>query len=136
MKRHSRIRQFAVLIAFAFVTIWLASCHNSLPYRDVDTDTFLSLIESDSIVLLDVRTPQEYEKGHLKGALLLNFRDSTFLQRAQYELDPRYTIAVYCKSGGRSSAAATLLTKEGFRVINLKGGLQQLKNDSILISMP
>lgn len=63
---------------------------------------------------LDVRTPKEYQAGHLEGAVLLDYWASDF-EEAAAKLDTTQTYAIYCKSGGRSKQAAAVMAKLGFR---------------------
>jgi len=73
-------------------------------------------------IILDVRTPQEYKKGHLKKAKLINYYDADFLEKLN-ELDKAKTVLVYCASGMRSQRAAKKLAKLGFsEVFEMKGG--------------
>jgi hydroxyacylglutathione hydrolase len=70
--------------------------------------------------LLDVRTPHEWDEGHLPGARYLFLGD---LPRKLRELDRDRPVVVYCASGYRSSLAASLLQANGFgRVHNVPGG--------------
>ena len=73
-------------------------------------------------ILVDVRTPEEFEAGHLDNAMNINWFDSDFTKQFEsFEKDE--TIYVYCKMGGRSASAAELLDSLGFKkVINLEGG--------------
>lgn len=75
-------------------------------------------------VLLDIRSPQEFEEGHLQDAILLpeyelsNKANIVLPEKQQY-------IVVYCNSGGRSRKAQKKLRKMGYNnVYNLKGGLE------------
>lgn len=74
--------------------------------------------------LLDVRKPEEFADGHVKGAALLNWLDEeTFKQEAPKMLDKAKTIYVYCRSGRRSNAAANWLAAQGYKVVDMKGGI-------------
>ncbi len=77
-----------------------------------------------SLVLLDVRTPEEYfgETGHLESSLLIPVQE---LQARLPELDGYRgkIIVAYCRTGRRSSQAADMLRAEGFSVLNLTGGI-------------
>jgi rhodanese-related sulfurtransferase len=78
-----------------------------------------------NVQLIDVRTPQEFEQGHLKGALNLNIRSEDFETKLA-ALDKSKPVLVYCLSGGRSSSAAELMEKKGFsEVYNMKGGIMK-----------
>jgi hydroxyacylglutathione hydrolase len=70
--------------------------------------------------LLDVRTPHEWDEGHLTGARYLFLGE---LSEKVRELNPHKPVVVYCASGYRSSLAASLLQASGFReVLNVSGG--------------
>lgn len=74
-------------------------------------------------LLLDVRTPTEINKGYLKGAVFMDFYDSTFKQQVN-NLEKDKPIFVYCAIGGRSWDAAKLMAEMGFKkVYDLKGGI-------------
>lgn len=92
-------------------------------YEDVDTEGFAALIAQPEVVVLDVRTSEEYLEGHLAEALLIDVKGEDFLDKARKALPKDKTIAIYCRSGRRSAHAAELLAAEGFKVVNLKGGI-------------
>ncbi|MBP7184260.1 MAG: thioredoxin fold domain-containing protein [Saprospiraceae bacterium] len=76
---------------------------------------------SDALVL-DVRTPAEYNKGHIKNAKNINFNSPEFSADIE-TLDKNKPVFVYCLSGGRSAAALDAMKKKGFHeVYNLGGG--------------
>ncbi len=73
-------------------------------------------------ILLDVRRPEEYAAGHIKGAVLIP--DFELAQRAPRELtDKNALILVYCRSGRRSLASAKLLAGMGYTNIKDMGGI-------------
>ncbi|MEQ8908500.1 MAG: rhodanese-like domain-containing protein [Vicingaceae bacterium] len=72
--------------------------------------------------LIDVRTPAEFNQGHLDNAENLNLMDGSF-ENAIEKLDRKKPIYVYCAVGGRSNRAANLLEDKGFvHIVDLKGG--------------
>lgn len=77
--------------------------------------------------LLDVRTKEEWDEGHLKGATLVPVTEDGFLDKAKATLDPKKEVVVYCKSGGRSAMAAEKLRAAGFTVHDLAGGITAWK---------
>lgn len=84
--------------------------------------TELSSDELENAVVIDVRTPEEYEEGHLEGALNLNWYDASFVQQLE-GIDKDQKVYVYCKVGGRSASAAKLLDSLGYKeVVDLTGG--------------
>jgi phage shock protein E len=79
--------------------------------------------EKKDLQILDVRTPQEYEEGHIKNAINKNWYDSNFSSKLE-SLNTSKPVLIYCKAGGRSTRASEKLTKMGFKeVINLEGGV-------------
>ena len=79
----------------------------------------------DKMCILDVRTQAEWDEGHLKDATHIDLSD---LGKSMHLLSWDKQIAVICGTGYRSSAAASLLQKEGFKnVCNIKGGMQGWK---------
>lgn len=77
----------------------------------------------EDLQLLDVRTPEEYEAGHIGDAVLINFFDENFVQQVEAKFDKNQPLMLYCRSGNRSAKATTKLKAAGFKVIyDLKGG--------------
>lgn len=73
-------------------------------------------------VLLDVRTPAEFEAGCINGAVNINWLSDKFNQQIQ-GVDKSKKIFVYCKMGGRSLKSQERLVELGFKnVVNLEGG--------------
>ena len=76
------------------------------------------------VQLLDVRTKEEWDEGHLKGAKLVTLSEEGFAVRAKAVLDPKKPVIVYCRSGNRSAKAAKQLRDGGFTtVLVLAGGI-------------
>ncbi|HEX2985048.1 MAG TPA: rhodanese-like domain-containing protein [Ignavibacteriales bacterium] len=91
---------------------------------DLNAEAFYSKYkENGGHVLLDVRTPEEFESGHIEGAININIIDPLF--RAEVEkLDNAKTYFVYCRSGNRSYTACKEMKRLGIdKVFNLEDGL-------------
>lgn len=74
--------------------------------------------------LVDVRTPEEYDLGHLDGAVNIDWFAPDFADRFQ-DIPKDRTIYVYCKKGGRSAKAQEKLRSLGYdHVVDLKGGYE------------
>ncbi|MFA6608673.1 MAG: rhodanese-like domain-containing protein [Candidatus Paceibacterota bacterium] len=69
------------------------------------------------MIIIDVRTKEEYEDGHVEGAINIPVQIIETADIAGAELSE--PIAVYCRSGGRASVAKEILTKRGFTNITL-----------------
>ncbi len=78
-------------------------------------------------VMIDVRTPEEFAQGHLKGALNINVQAPDFREQIQtLGLDPDRPVYLYCRSGRRSQRAAEILREMGFRQLYNIGGFEDL----------
>lgn len=74
--------------------------------------------------LLDVRTKEEWDEGHLKGAKLLTLCDEGFADKAKAVLDSKKPLVIYCHSAKRSATAAKLLRDAGFTAVyDMAGGI-------------
>ena len=79
---------------------------------------------ADGIQLLDVRTEEEWNEGHLKGAKRVDFTAEGFVEKAKSTLDPTKPVLVYCRSGGRSAKATKALRETGFTTVHdMAGGI-------------
>ena len=92
-------------------------------FSNVGVDEFQTFIANPVVQLLDVRTRDEFDEGHIAGATLVDVNDSTFVEQAMAILDKQRPVAVYCRSGRRSARAANLLSAQGCQVTNLAGGV-------------
>jgi len=91
-------------------------------------EAFQAMLQKEpSVQLIDVRTPEEFSRGHLDEAINLNIHDADFTQKIG-QLDKKQPVMVYCAVGGRSGTAAKQLRGMGFlNVYDLKGGVNEWK---------
>ena len=112
---------------FAFILALLGlqvpTACGQMPFENRNVDDFAALLDTGDVQLLDVRTPEEYAADHLVGAINIDVKQADFLRSALSRLDKSRAVAVYCRSGRRSAEAARTLVDEGFKVVNLKGGI-------------
>jgi len=100
----------------------------SQTFVNVSVEAFQKMIKKNGAQLIDVRTPGEYERGHLKGATLINYMADDFKAKAFEGLDKSMPVLIYCASGGRSAKSAKIYTEAGFtKVYNLLGGFRAWK---------
>jgi phage shock protein E len=113
------------LIASFAALILLAGCSStgSATTVDLNVSEFSQKINEPDVIILDVRTPEEFASGHIEGALNINFNSGDFANEIT-RLNPSETYAIYCRSGNRSGQAASIMHKAGFHdVSNLDGGV-------------
>ena len=92
-------------------------------YENVEVQGFAELVADTNVVVLDVRTASEFSEGHLERAINIDYHQSDFVEKAKATLPHDKIIAVYCRSGRRSAGAAGKLGEDGYKLVNLKGGI-------------
>jgi len=112
----------------AILTV-LGLSSESIGYENVSVEEFSIIIMQEDVQILDVRTPEEYATGHIEGALLADYNGASFKEDALKVLDKGKKVAIYCRSGRRSAAAAQILSKEGFTLYNLETGVIGWSNE-------
>lgn len=136
------MKRFATIAIVAGLAV-LTACGSDEPTTDADSATAatagevatgFSTISADDaaavvadapndLVILDVRTPEEYAEGHLEGAVLVDFYDADFADQLA-ELDPAVPYLVYCRSGNRSGQTLPLMEQLGFgSASDIDGGI-------------
>lgn len=85
---------------------------------------FIEQAKADTTsIILDVRTPGEYQEEHVAGAQHLDFLNSEAFDEGIKRLDKSHTYYVYCRSGKRSHHACIKMQKQGFKVFDMEGGI-------------
>ncbi len=100
----------------------LSSCSNHTASTNLSVEAFEKGIAQSNIQVLDVRTPREYESGHLKNAFLADWNNQDEFKTRVAALDKSKPVYTYCLSGGRSNAATNWLIENGYTAYNLAGG--------------
>jgi len=111
------------ILTCLLATLGLTSACAQQNFENTDVQGFSELITNPDVILLDVRTADEYAEGHIEGAILIDQKQSDFMEKAKDTLPIDKTIAVYCRSGRRSANAADKLADIGYKCVNLKGGI-------------
>lgn len=101
--------------------------------ENLSQEEWRALIEkTDNAVILDVRTPQEWEEGCVADAEKLNFLEPALFMEGLEELDKSKTYFIYCRSGNRSGQAGMLMEQNGFNeTYNLLGGMLEWDGDLV-----
>lgn len=126
-RRVKRRRNLITAVALTIVIVCVVVYAHFTPvsvsgsYENISLKEACDLIEFESPVLLDVRTPEEYMEGHISGALLFPIQE---LDNATINLPKDEEILVYCRSGYRSARASGVLVERGYeKVYNMEGGI-------------
>ncbi|WP_350289223.1 rhodanese-like domain-containing protein [uncultured Croceitalea sp.] len=106
-------------LTFFILSMFLFACQTNKgqTIKIVNKEAIKADVIGKQTQLIDVRTAEEYESGHIDNAVNYNIinRD-TFLIQVQ-KLDKNQPVYLYCKMGGRSNRAANLLKEQGFKKI-------------------
>jgi len=132
-----------VFIILIIASLLMISCSNSdqtVEENENETEGKVIMIspeeakenldEDSEIVLLDVRTPSEYESGHIEDAVLLPL-DQLNEKASEVIPDQEKIYYVYCRSGNRSATAAQLLVDMGYENIYDLGGIIDWPYDTV-----
>ena len=97
-------------------------------YIRMSTESFREkLAAAEAPQLVDVRTSEEYDAGHIDGAVLMNIQGANFQDQIA-ELNKEVPVFVYCQAGGRSKRACGVLKDMGFsEIYELKDGYSSWK---------
>ena len=122
-----RQRRWLLLLMVLLGLMGLAACTSGGSYRQVSPKTAYKLLQEKAqdpnFVILDVRTPEEFQAGHIQGAININLYAPDFQQQLA-QLDRDKTYFVYCRTGHRSRQAVQIMQKMGFRnIYELQGGI-------------
>ena len=119
-----------VLISAVLLAV-VASCGlqstTDIPINNVDVNTARDLVtQNKTVIVLDVRTPEEYAIGHIEGALNINIADVDFSERVS-KLDRDKTYIIHCSANvknGRSAKSLEIMSSFGFdKLLNMEGGI-------------
>jgi rhodanese-related sulfurtransferase len=118
----------AVLVILVLV---LTGCSNNKEEEDMNVKTQYvkispveakEIMDSEEAIVLDVRTKQEYDQGHIEGSVLLPV-DEISAHAEEVLKDKNAKILVYCRSGNRSATAAKTLIEMGYENVLDFGGI-------------
>lgn len=117
------------IIIILIALLFLNACGNDnentreVAYMNITAEQAKELMITQSdYIILDTRAQEEYDQGHIPGAILIPYDE--ILQRAEQELPHKdQLILVYCRSGRRSKLAASDLVQLGYTNIKEFGGI-------------
>lgn len=118
--------KFKLLLVMTAIMCTLSGCGKNgngggavLPVADYE-----KLIEENAdVVLLDVRTAEEFAEGHIPHAMNVDVSSENFVSTVESKIPKEKEVALYCRSGHRSVEAANKLREAGYKVVDLEGGI-------------
>lgn len=98
------------------------SVNEKIQYIKISPKDAKEIMDNEESIVLDVRTKDEYDQGHIEGAVLLPV-DEISSKAEEVLKDKKAKILVYCRSGNRSATAAKTLIKMGYENVLDFGGI-------------
>lgn len=106
-----------------FLTNFFGKAAQNDAIKVLTPSEFKEALQQKSVQLIDVRTPNEFANGTIKGAKNMNLFDGSGFKTAAAKLDKTLPVYLFCQSSNRSKSASSLLVKMGFsQVFDLRGG--------------
>ncbi len=99
-------------------------------YSEITQDQAHLLIQNDKVVIIDVRTKEEFDKGHIPNAInipLESITDTTVIENVAKDKP----VALYCRSGRRATEAGNRLVKAGYKNVMNFGGISTWKYEIV-----
>ncbi|MDW3094665.1 MAG: rhodanese-like domain-containing protein [Gammaproteobacteria bacterium] len=130
-----------LFIFLLFATAIVLSACSSEPSVTISTGINVHkaneiIVENKDVIVLDVRTPKEFVKGHISGAININIHDPTFSQQVA-ALDREKLYIIHCAvnpRGGRGDKSIHIMNQLGFsNLLSLDGGLNAWKRANLPI---
>jgi len=106
--------------------IFIFSCELLIsPEINIISESDFIELQDSEYTLIDVRTQDEFDLGHINSAINLDFYSDTF-KNDILSLPKNETIVLYCRTNNRSSKTATILQENGYRdILVIKGGINE-----------
>ena len=112
------------VVILSLVFVFSCELINTTEISMISESDFVEIQDSDYI-LIDVRTQDEFDLGHIDSAINLDFYSDTF-QNEILSLPKNEKIVLYCRTNNRSSKTATILKQNGYRdILVISGGITE-----------
>lgn len=114
------------ILPFAILFLLLVGCGGSgagSSYQQITQEEAKEMMDTQEVIVLDVREQDEYDSGHIPGAVLLPVGTIEEDTAAQVIPEKDSTVLVYCRSGNRSKTASAALAELGYTSIYEFGGI-------------
>lgn len=101
-------------------------------FEEIEPKEVFNILEKNrgnpDFVVLDVRTPEDYDEGHIENAYLLNIKSKDFEDELK-KMDKNKKYFVYCRTGRKSRKAVELMEKSGYKEAHgITGGIEKWKS--------
>jgi rhodanese-related sulfurtransferase len=132
-----KLTAFGIILLLTFLALILLSpkAQSDQQFTAVSPKEASALIEkhkgNPDFVILDIRTPGEYQSGHIENSIMIDFYSKTFEEEVN-RLDKGKTYLIYCRSGNRSTRSLELFQKLKFqKIYHLSSGINGWKSEGL-----
>lgn len=140
LKKSKNMKFSMSVILLSLAMVLSLSCNVKSQEKNSQQENVIQVVEASEYdmlktgeILIDIRTPEEFESGHLEGAVNINFFDADFMEQLS-AFNKEESVFIYCRSGGRSAKASSKMQAAGFtKVIDLKGGIKSWRKNNLKI---
>jgi thioredoxin 1 len=134
--KNSQLVFVQILFLLLSVSCFVIKCKIPRPSELTPQEFNKQISLSPSAIIVDVRTPDEFESGHIKNAINIDFLNNGFSDNI-VNLDEKSTFFVYCALGGISQEAVKEMKSKGIKnVYYMEGGLNAWKSSGYEIVQP
>ena len=125
MQRFKKYALISIVVGLLFLVAGIAASDQHVLSPEAAQALIQNNKDNPKFIILDVRTKDEYDKGHIEGARSMNYYATNFLRMAT-QLDREATILVYCQRGRQSPQAFRTFEKNGYsKLYILDGGIAE-----------
>lgn len=119
------MKKFTILLAVLISVITLSCKGKESVITIVTTEEVQTIMQSEDVQLIDVRTLEEYQEGHILNAQNIDYNSPNFEVNIT-KLNKSKPVLLYCKSGNRSGKSSQIFLEAGFKIIyDLEGGITE-----------
>ena len=123
------------ILVILLAIVLLSGCtatveEDKIEYIKITAKEAKEIMDTEKVIVLDVRTPEEYEEEHIEGAILIPDYDLENLSDSKLT-DKDGKILVYCRSGNRSKAATKVLIDMGYTNVKDFGGIMNWPYETV-----
>ena len=112
-----------IMLAAVLLLSGCSGADDGNTYQQISQETAKEMMDSQELIILDVREQSEYDSGHIPGAVLLPVGSIDQDTAAVVIPDKDSTVLVYCRSGNRSKTASAALAELGYTAVYEFGGI-------------
>lgn len=122
------IKQLVTFCAAAMLSVFV-----NAEVKNISATEAQALLSSEEVIVLDIRTPEEFAEGHIPGAINIDYYAEDFAEQV-VSLDSSKTYLVHCRSGGRSGRSMSVFKEHNFsHVLHLNKGFKQWQSQGLAV---